>query len=321
MSDKLSKVAVVIPSYGEPMVDVVAEKCARLDCIDLVIVVNDNPVQVGEHTEREFSSEKICVVTNTRNLGVGGAYKRGLRLAKEKEIRFVCKIDADDQMDVSHLPSMVNATRRQNFHLVKLNRLKTFADWRAMPVTRLIANFLLTLVMKLVTGYWNINDPANGQFVLDLNYVDESFYIQTKDDFAFEASILFYFSLRDGTIAEFSAPAIYYDYNNSYVNLWKYYPRFFGLCLSWFFKRVSFQYLLKEVGLASLSFIVGISSLLFGLAWGTFHWFRGALSVEHATVGTVGIVFFSLLVGIIASTLFLAEDSKRNPGNNLGKIC
>ncbi len=79
-------IAVVIPCYNVAgKIETVINKLP--ECVDHVIVVDDKcPQESGKFVEEKYkSNKKIHVVFNEKNLGVGGAVKKGCLYCLEKK--------------------------------------------------------------------------------------------------------------------------------------------------------------------------------------------------------------------------------------------
>jgi dolichol-phosphate mannosyltransferase len=158
-------VAAIVPAYrASGTIMRVVEKALLV--ADVVVVVDDaSPDDTGDAVLGR--DPRVHVIRHERNLGVGGATKTGIRRALELGADYIVKIDADDQMDTSYVPDMIEILDRYpEIDLVKGNRFADSATLQAMPTARLIGNAGLTLLVKFSSGYWTIVDPTNGFIAL-----------------------------------------------------------------------------------------------------------------------------------------------------------
>ena len=157
-------VCCVIPAYRarRTICDVVQK---ALGYVDRVIVVDDAcPEGSGDAVRREFrGNPAVRVVKREKNGGVGAATKTGIELAVELQADLIVKIDADDQMDASYIPAIVDLFQGDpTLALVKGNRFADQAVLHQMPALRLFGNAMLSILVKFASGYWNVLDPTNG---------------------------------------------------------------------------------------------------------------------------------------------------------------
>ena len=85
---------------------------------------------------RTCRDRRITVLHNRRNLGVGGAMKRGYARALADGAEIIVKLDADGQMDPRHIPRLIAPILGGAADYAKGNR---FAPARLMPPGQLAA--------------------------------------------------------------------------------------------------------------------------------------------------------------------------------------
>ncbi|HEX6912274.1 MAG TPA: glycosyltransferase family 2 protein, partial [Longimicrobium sp.] len=100
------RVAVVIPAYraASTVADVVARVPAG---IWRIYVVDDGCPEATGDVAAALADPRVHVLRNPRNLGVGGAMKRGYARALRDGAGIVVKLDADGQMDPAFIPLLV----------------------------------------------------------------------------------------------------------------------------------------------------------------------------------------------------------------------
>lgn len=154
---------IVVPCFraGESICDVLAavEHIAdRIYCID-----DGCPEQSGRLvTERFANNDRIQVLYHDRNLGVGAAMVTGYKQAIADGAGVIVKLDADGQMDPSHIPRLIAPIVEGTADYVKGNRFSNLYDLRQMPWKRKLGNAGLSFFSKISTGYWMLFDPTNG---------------------------------------------------------------------------------------------------------------------------------------------------------------
>jgi dolichol-phosphate mannosyltransferase len=312
------RIAVVIPSYraGATIGRVLAAIGAE---VDRIYLVDDGcPDSTGERALRDHPDPRLIVLRNPRNLGVGGAMKRGYARALADGAEIVVKLDADGQMDPRHIPNLIAPLLEGSADYAKGNRfasprtMPADSPMRAlseMPLSRRIGNGLHSVLHRAATGYWRIGDPANGYTAVHRRALQRLGIEALADCFFFETDMLFRLNLIDALVADVPLPACYPGSGSS-LRLRRVAPRFALLTVSRFGRRIRAKYFtgrwnLGSVKLAAASALIAAAALLAGWRWiaaGA----PGAASVELACLA-------SGLALLAAAGLYDAARSPRAP--------
>ena len=187
--------------------------------VDAIFVVDDGcPDLSGERALRDSPDPRLTVVHNEANLGVGGAMKRGYQLALQRGADIVVKIDADGQMDPRHISRLIAPIVEGRADYAKGNRFAPAADMPpgscpgalgTMPLTRRVANQLLSIVHRVATGYWSVGDPANGYTAVHARALNALGTEALADCFFFETDMLFRLNRIGARVVDVPLPAIY----------------------------------------------------------------------------------------------------------------
>lgn len=152
---------IVVPAYNEEAL--IAETLSSMpDYADRVYVVDDASTDTTLQIAQSFSNGKNFVLGNGYNRGVGAAIVTGYKKALEENMDIVVVMAGDNQMDAKHLPQLLEPIINDGIDYAKGNRLSRLAHCRGMSTWRLFGNLVLTLLTKIASGYWRINDPQNG---------------------------------------------------------------------------------------------------------------------------------------------------------------
>ena len=139
------RIAVIIPCYRvrAAILDVITRIPAN---IETIICVDDCcPERAGDLVEAECRDQRVVVVRNAKNLGVGGAMIAGYQAALARGMDIVAKIDGDGQMDPAILPDFVDPLIAGLADYTKGNRFFWPKSIHGMPKLRLIGNAGLML--------------------------------------------------------------------------------------------------------------------------------------------------------------------------------
>jgi glycosyltransferase involved in cell wall biosynthesis len=288
----------VIPTYKAKST-VCAVVRDVLEYADAVVVVDDAcPQRSGEAVEEAFGGHpSVFVVRHEVNRGVGGATKTGFARALELGADVVVKLDADGQMDAGYIPSIAAVFEADPaVEFVKGNRFIDMNLVRAMPKRRLFGNSVLSLLLKLSSGYWNLIDPTNGYLAFRASKLRQMSWQGLADRYFFEAHVLCMLGMKKSRIAEMEMPAIYGGETSSLSIArvaFEFPPKLLKLCI----KRVLFQYFVYDVNLGSLYILLGLLLAAGGGLFGAYEWAESVITGVPRTAGTVMLVVLPLMMG------------------------
>ena len=181
-------IGIVIPYYNARDFIISVVKKA-INYSDHIVIVNDeSPDILPIDLLSEFT--QVHIINAPINLGVGGATKLGLDFLKDiKEVEVIIKLDADDQMDTTFIPLLVEPVLNGNFGFTKGNRFRDFKALKKMPWIRRFGNTFLSFLSKIATGYWNCFDFNNGFFAISKENVSLINFNSISNNYFFETSL------------------------------------------------------------------------------------------------------------------------------------
>lgn len=306
------RIAVVIPCYRAAAM-VLAVIRAVPGEVERIYVVDDAcPDGTAALIADAIADPRIALLRNPKNLGVGGAVKRGYRAAMTDGADIVVKLDGDGQMDPSFIPRLVAPIAAGEADYAKGNRFArrhlmpaAAAGGRRMPALRRVGNSLASFFHKGVTGQWGVIDPANGYTAIHRGALEAIDLEAASDCYFFETDMLFQLGLAGAVVKDVPLPA-HYAGEVSSLKVRNVATRFPGLALHRFLKRIALRYFLDDFNVASMQMLVGLPLLLIGTALGFYHWL-GAL--ESGVAASAGTVMFAALPIILGFQLLLAAVS------------
>ena len=298
----MNSIGVVVPCYmgGDITIKLIEDV---MKYADKIVLVDDKcPLRTGEKILKSKLSEKVHVIFNTKNIGVGGSTKKGFHWLIEEDCDIILKMDADYQMYPKDIPRMCEPIINKKCDATKGNRFTNIEKLFEMPKLRLIGNSFLSYLSKFSTGYWEIFDPNNGFIAFSSDALRKIDLHKTDNRFFFETDILFRCSIKNIIIENVPIDANY-DNNYSSLNPIKEIFPFFLKNIKLLFKRIIYQYYLLDFNVGSielfLSILFGISSFIFGL----FLLIKSNMTYELTTAGTASI--FTIL-SILSIQFFLS---------------
>ncbi|MGV8941726.1 MAG: glycosyltransferase family 2 protein [Lysobacter sp.] len=309
MSESLDqpKVAVVIPSFK-----VVRHITALLAAIGpevwRIFVVDDAcPEGSGRLVQAECRDDRVHVIYHETNLGVGGAVMTGYVAAIRAGADIIVKLDGDGQMDPSLLPTLVMPIAEGHADYTKGNRFFDLAQIGRMPPVRVFGNAMLSFMSKFSCGYWNIFDPTNGYTAIHVKVAAILPLDKISRRYFFETDILFRLNTFRAVVVDVPMDALYGN-EVSGLKISKVVGEFTSKHIQNLCKRIVYNYLLRDLSIASIELLVGLTLLLFGAIYGGLHWYGSSISGVPAPLGTVIVAALSILLGIQLVLAFLAFD-------------
>jgi len=112
-------IAVIVPSYK--VKDTILSVLSGIGPeVEKIYVVDDAcPQGTGNFVKENCKDDRVEVLYNSGNLGVGGAVMTGYRKALADGCSIMVKIDGDGQMDTSLIPRFIEPIRRKEADYVE----------------------------------------------------------------------------------------------------------------------------------------------------------------------------------------------------------
>ena len=186
-----SKIAAIIPVYKvkNHIIDVI--KAISPEVTRIYIIDDCCPEGTGDFVEYNNNDERVLIIRNPKNLGVGGAVMTGYQPAINDGMEVIVKIDGDGQMDPALIPNYVQPILEKTEDYAKGNRFFNLESVKSMPRIRLFGNAVLSLFSKLFSGYWDLFDPTNGYTAIDAEVAKYLPFSKISKRYFFESDILF----------------------------------------------------------------------------------------------------------------------------------
>ena len=265
------KISVAIPCYKvkEQILSVIKRIPTQ---VEKIYVVDDCcPEQSGLFVQSQCNDPRVTLIFHPSNQGVGGAVVTAYRQALIDNMDIVVKIDGDDQMDPALLPLFIEPIVQGRADYTKGNRFFNLETLIAMPTLRKLGNAVLSFVNKCSSGYWNVMDPTNGYTAIHCQTLALLPLDKLSTRYFFESDMLFRLGTVRAVVQDISMAAIYAD-ERSNLQIKKVIFEFPWLYIKAFFKRVFYNYFLRDFNGASLELVLGLLLILFGSLWGAEHW-------------------------------------------------
>ena len=307
MTTPSEKVGVVIPSYrvcGQ-ILDVLGKIGPE---VNRIYVVDDCcPERSGNLVQSRCQDSRVSVLRHDENQGVGGAVMTGYRAALADGMEIIVKVDGDGQMDPAMIPDFVAPIAAGEADYAKGNRFFNPEDVRDMPKGRLVGNAILSFMTKLSSGYWDLFDPMNGYTAIHAEVAGHLPLEKISRGYFFETEMLFRLNTLRAVVVDLPMSAKYGD-EHSNLKASRIAGEFLVKHVRFLFKRIGYNYYLRDLSLASIQLPVGLLLLLFGVGFGGYQWVESARAGLPTSAGTVMLAAMPLLVGIQLVLAFIGYD-------------
>lgn len=307
------KIAVVIPSYKvtKHILDVISSIGKE---VDTIYVVDDKcPHNSGQFVLDNNTDDRVKVLFNEFNKGVGGAVIHGYKQGLKDQVDIFVKVDGDGQMDPELIPDLIFPILNGDADYSKGNRFFYHRELMSeMPGLRLFGNSMLSFVNKLVSGYWDIMDPTNGftaihakvLHLIDLDKLEERYF--------FESDMLFRLGVANAVVSDMPMKSKYED-EESNLNIKRVLFTFPRKYIVRFMKRIIFQYLIRDFNVGTISLISSIFLLSFGIVLGGINWVESVKSGVTASSGTVMLSGLPIILGLQFLLFWINYDVQSVP--------
>ncbi|HNR40749.1 MAG TPA: glycosyltransferase family 2 protein [Bacteroidales bacterium] len=217
----------------------------------------------SEIVNSNAENDRIILINNLVNTGVGGSIARGYKWCKDNNIDCTAVMAGDAQMDPDELESICMPVVYENIDYVKGNRLIHGSAGFYIPKTRFFGNSLLSIFTKIASGYWRVSDTQTGYTAISLSALNSIKLYDIYRSYGMPNDMLVRLNIAYCTIREVPVKPVYRIGEDSKMKIFKVIPKISFLLFRSFFKRLWTKYFLKDFHplfiLYNLSFILGIA--------------------------------------------------------------
>jgi glycosyltransferase involved in cell wall biosynthesis len=310
------KIHVVIPAYKvESQILALLPRIGKT--VSKIWVVDDAcPNGSGQLVAEKSKDERVRVLFHEENKGVGGAVITGYLAAIEAGAEIVVKIDGDGQMHPEDLPELVAPILAGRADYSKGNRFDSIEGLRVMPKIRILGNAGLSLISKLSSGYWSVNDPTNGYTAAHVKSLNRVGLHKLSNRYFFESDLLYRLNLVGAVVEDVPLPARYGD-EKSNLKVGKVLFEFPYRHFKNYWKRIAYRFFLREWSVGSVELVAGLALTIFGLFFGLSSFFAAVSRDEATSAGQVTIASLAVILGFQLLLSFVSYDIQTEPRNPL----
>lgn len=304
---KNHRIAVVIPCYK--VRNNILDVLNKIDnSVSVIYIVDDFcPEKTGSFVDLYCKDKRLNIIQHKTNQGVGAAVISGYKEAIKDKIDIVVKIDGDGQMDPSLITEFIDPIINGYADYTKGNRFYNLDNIMRMPKARIFGNAFLSFFTKLSSGYWNIFDPTNGYTAINIRAIKKIQLEKIDKKFFFESDMLFRLNIINATVLDVPMNPVY-NGESSNLRILSIIPNFIYNNFINFFKRIFYNYFLRDFNIASLEFLFGVIFLISGLFIGIKKWIYAMDNNVLTPVGTIILSSLLILTGVQLLLSFINYD-------------
>jgi dolichol-phosphate mannosyltransferase len=307
-----TKIAVVIPCYKVSK-NILYTLRRIHKFVNIIYLIDDAcPEKTGDFVQSNCKDKRIKIIRHEFNQGVGGAVISGYKEAVKDGIDIIVKIDGDGQMDPAIISEFISPILNGEADYTKGNRFYNLEEILTMPKKRIFGNAALSFINKISSGYWNVFDPTNGYTAIHTDLIKMLPLNKISKRYFFESDMLFRLNTLKAVVVDIPMHANYGDESSNlkirnilFEFLWKH------ICNT--FRRIFYNYYLRDLSVASFELPIGFALFLFGLIFGIKSWIYFAGSSILAPSGTVMLFALSILMGVQFILAFINFDINSVP--------
>ncbi len=316
---KNKKIAIVIPCYNEStQIGSVIESLPEY--LDHIIIIDDkskdNTIEVVNKYKEKY--DKITLICHEKNKGNGGARITGIKEALRIEAEIVCLIDGDGQMDITELPRLLNPVVDGKADICKGNRFFSGEAWQNMPKIRYLGNAFLSLLTKIVSGYWHIADFQSGYFVIKAQVLNLINLDHIYTNYGFPNDLLIHANTVNAKVKDIAIRPVYNVGEKSGIRISKVIPRISKLLFKRFFWRMKEKYIIRDFHPLVFFYFIGTLLFLTAIPLGIrffYKWFTEGV-VPQVTALALVFILISAMQFIFFAMWFDMDYNKKNELND-----
>lgn len=312
-------IAIVIPCYKvkHHIMDVLR---GIGGLVSLIYVVDDKcPEGAGQYVVENCTDSRVKVIFHEQNQGVGGASITGYKQALQDGATVIIKMDGDNQMDPALIPLLIKPIVEGKADYTKGNRFYNLDYLAVMPKIRLIGNSVLSLINKLTSGYWHIMDPTNGYTAIHAKVLQNLPLDKLDSRYFFESDMLFRLNTIQAVVLDVPMPSRYAN-EKSNLNIMRIIKEFPSKYLIRFFKRIFYNYYLRDFNAGTVELSFGFIFLVIGCIYGGGKWYEAYQSGVPAASGVVMLAAMWFFVGLQLLFSAIKYDIENTPKDCLHKL-
>jgi len=206
----------------------------------------DNLFISSEIVNKNQENDRIILINNKKNGGVGAAIARGYKWCRDHNIDCTAVMAGDGQMDPSELKEICKPVVEEGIDYVKGNRLIHRSAWFVIPKIRYFGNAIISILTKIASGYWHVSDTQTGYTAISLKALKAIRLHNIYRGYGMPNDMLVKLNIAFCTIKEVEIKPVYRVGEKSKMKIFRVIPKISWLLFKSFFKRLWIKYFFRN---------------------------------------------------------------------------
>lgn len=313
------QIALVIPAYREQKL--IAQTLKNVpSLIDKVYVVDDCSPDDQNRVVLELAKAdpRIILIEHETNQGPGGAIITGYKRASEEGNDVVAVIGGDFQMDLNEVSHFLDPIIDGEADYTKGNRfvLEKFEETvKRMPKLRFFANWVITAVTKIASGYFHVMDVVDGYTAISKETIDTVDWDKAWKRYGYPMDFLIRLNAYGFAVLDVPRTSIYLPgERQSQIKGLNYFLRVSPMLLRAFLWRLRFKYMYLDFHPLVLFYYLAFLLLPAGMLLGGYLFidklFLGGAQVTAPKAILVALVLLSGFQFLLFAMMFDREQGQ-----------
>ena len=307
-------IAVVVPAKNEAeqIEDVLT---TMPDSVDKVYIVDDGSTDDTGGKATAWAEKnchlKIEIIHHSQSRGVGGAIASGYARSRDDAFDISVVMAGDGQMDPDDFEYVIDPVATGKADYSKGNRFQYLGGIQKIPRVRFFGNFVLSVLTKIVSGYWHISDTQTGYTAITQDALKSIDVEGIYPSYGCPNDILIKLNIVGARVVEVPINPLYGVGEKSKMNVKRVIAPILMLLARGFVKRIFYRYLIVSGHPLVFGYILSILLFLSALILSFY------LLVQFIMTGIIGKVALILAGGCtILGTQFLLNAFNMDYENN-----
>jgi dolichol-phosphate mannosyltransferase len=256
------KIIVLIPIYKvkfsrlKKIIFYLKSRVFKIVCID-----DCCPFNTGKKITR-YQIKNLNLIYNKKNLGVGGAMKEGFKYIKKLKFDYAVKIDGDGQLNAKQAIEICKYSYNKKLDYTVGTRFQIKRNKINMPKSRWYGNKIISLLSKVSSGQYQIEDFLNGMICISKKSLIRIDLEKIKNSFLFETSMIFENSIKKHKITNFPINVKYFKEGSNFKPTNEV-LKFIIFNIQNFVKRIYLNYFSKKIEVISILILINTFFIIY----------------------------------------------------------
>ena len=257
---KGKKIGVVVPAYNEGS-QIAGVIRTMPDFVDAVVVVDDASTDdtVRVVTECRQGRADLFLIQHESNQGCGGAVIAGYLWALERDFDVVVRMDGDGQMNPEDLGNLIDPVATGAADFSKGNRFFSGKAYEVMPKLRFLGTAFLSLLTKIVSGYWHLSDFQSGYVAISRRALETVDWYQMYKRYGQPNDQLILLNVYNFRVKDVPVDPVYHVGEVSGIKIKKVIFTLGWLLVKRFFWRLKEKYIIRDFHPLVFFYAMGLS--------------------------------------------------------------